>query len=78
MVTVEELAKVIKAALPYEINLEGINEASDLRSDIGLNSIGMLYVAMIIEEKYGVQFSNEDFPKLLKVSDVIAKIEGRL
>ncbi|MBE6681659.1 MAG: acyl carrier protein [Ruminococcaceae bacterium] len=78
VITVDELKNVLKTALPYEINLEGINEESDLRKDVGLNSIGMLYVAMILEEKYSVQFSNEDFPKLNKVADVIAKVEGRL
>lgn len=78
MVTVDELVNVLKTALPYEINLDGVTGESDLRKDVGLNSIGMLYVAMILEEKYSVQFTNDDFPKLIKVADVIAKVEGRL
>ena len=33
-------------------------------------------LAMALEEEFGLSLTNDDFPKLLTVSDVIARIEG--
>ncbi len=77
MVTLEELKAVLEAVFPEEFSLEGVMLESDLKKDVGLNSIGLLYMAMVLEEKYGVSFSNDDFVKMNTVADVIAKIEGK-
>ena len=42
-----------------------------------INSIGMLYMAMAIEEEFGIKFQNEDLTKLTTVGDVIACIEAK-
>lgn len=77
MVTIEELKSVLETVFPEEYNLSAVTADSDLKKDIGLNSIGLLYMAMILEEKYGVSFSNEDFTKMNTVADVIMKIEEK-
>ena len=77
MVTVDELKAVLETVFPDEYNLSGITPESDLKKDVGLNSIGLLYMAMVLEEKYNIQFSNEDLTELNTVADVIARIEGK-
>lgn len=76
MVSLDELKSVLEAVFPEEFDLSGVTMESDLKKDVGLNSIGLLYMAMVLEEKYGVSFSNDDFVKMNTVADVIAKIEG--
>lgn len=78
MVTIEELKDVFKTVFPEDIAVDNITENANLREDIGMNSISLLYMAMVLETKYNIQFSNEDFEKLNTISDVISKIEGRV
>lgn len=78
MTTFERLIKVFNAVFEDELNLDSITETSDLREDIGINSIGMLYMAMALEEEFQIKFKNEDFAAIHTVSDVIACVEGKL
>ncbi len=77
MTTYERLIKVFNAVFEDDVDLSALNENADLREDIGINSIGMLYMAMAIEEEFGVKFTNDDFPSMKTVADVIACIEGK-
>ena len=58
-----------------EIDVNGISEETRLIEDLGMNSIGLLYMAMAVEEEFSVSFTNEDFAILHTVGDVIRKIE---
>ena len=77
MTTYERLIKVFNAVFEDDVDLSALNENADLREDIGINSIGMLYMAMAIEEEFGVKFTNDDFPSMKTVADVITCIEGK-
>ena len=63
---------------------EGNMDVSDLKSesrlieDLGMNSIALLYMAMTVEEEFGIRFENQDFESLRTVGDVVALIESRL
>ena len=77
MTTYERLIKVFNAVFEDDVDLSDVTESADLRDDIGINSIGMLYMAMAIEEEFGVKFTNDDFPNMKTVADVIACIENK-
>lgn len=77
MSTFERLIKVFNAVFEDEVNTESVKPEDSLREDIGINSIGMLYMAMALEEEFGVKFNNADFQKIKTVSDVIECIEGK-
>lgn len=77
MNVLEELKELFKTVFSEEISVDSVTENARLREDIGMNSISLLYMAMVLEEKYNVQFSNDDFMTLFTVSDVIKKIESR-
>ena len=54
--------------------LENFNEEANLFSDLGLTSIGMLYMVIAIEETFGIRFDNvgmNDFSTLGSVVDYI-------
>lgn len=77
MTTFERLVKVFNAVFEDEISTDSVKPDASLRDDIGINSIGMLYMAMALEEEFGVKFTNEDFINVKTVSDVIDCIEKK-
>ena len=77
MNTFERLIKVFNVVFEENVDTNTVTPESSLREDIGINSIGLLYMAMAAEEEFGIKFSNEDFTKIQTVADVIACIEGK-
>ena len=78
MTLIDELKEIFTTVFGNELNVSGLCEQSDLRKDLGMNSVHLLYMAMVLEEKYSIRFDNSDFEKINKVQDVINKIEGTL
>ncbi len=78
MNTLERLLKVCNAVFDGEINVDGITPESSLREDIGINSIGLLYMAMALEEEFEIKFTNDDFADIATVGDVISVIEKKI
>lgn len=77
MNTLERLKKVLDNVFEGEINSSSLTEASSLSDDVGMNSIGMLYMAMGIEQEFGVRLTNADLPELITVGDLIRKVEEK-
>lgn len=77
MSTFERLVKVFERVFGEDINTAHVAPEANLITDVGMNSIGFLYMALALEEEFGVKFSNEDFQGLVTVADVIACIEGK-
>ena len=78
MNTFERLKQVCAAVFEGEIDISAITPESSLREDIGINSIGILYMALAIEEEFGIKFTNDDFVDITKVSDVVAIIDKKV
>ena len=77
MQTLERLVKVFRVVFEENIDPAQITMEANLREDIGMNSIGLLYMAMAIEEEFGIKFKNEDFMGIQTVADVVAVIESK-
>ena len=77
METLERLIKVVRVVFEDEINTEDLTQESSLREDLGMNSIGLLYMAMAVEEEFGIKFNNQDFAAIVTVADVVACIESK-
>lgn len=77
MNTYERLLQVFDAVFEGEISTDNITLTSSLREDVGINSIGMLYMAMALEEEFGVKFTNEDFIRIQTVEDVVQCLESK-
>ena len=69
----KELIKLANTSDPE--GLEKCSEESDLRSDLGLTSIGVLYLAISIENTFELEFNDASFDDFNKVKDVIDYIE---
>ena len=77
MDTIERIIKVFENVFEDEIDINSVKPDANLVTDIGMNSIGMLYMAMALEEEFGIKFSNSDFDMLNTVSDVATLIENK-
>ena len=75
---IERLIKVFNAVFEDTVDPKAITVDASLREDMGINSIGLLYMAMAVEEEFGIKFKNEDFAAICTVGDVIACIESKL
>ena len=78
MTTFERLIKVFNVVFEDDISSDTIKMDADLRNDVGVSSIGMLYRAVALEEEFEIKFSNEDLKNVTTVADVVACIEGKL
>ena len=55
--------------------LDSCKEESNLRGDLGLTSIGVLYLAISIEQTFEIEFGDTSFDDFNTVKDVIDYIE---
>ncbi len=53
------------------------DESTDLRTGLGLNSIGMLYTIIAIEENFSIRFENVAMGDFQTVGDVVEFIESK-
>lgn len=69
----KELIKLANTTSPE--SLDNCSEESDLRGDLGLTSIGVLFLAISIEQEFGIVFGDNSFDSFEKVKDVVDYIE---
>ena len=73
---IEKLKDLINFAMPNKADvIEKCTEDSNLTTDIGLNSVGLLYIVIAVEEFFKVSFENVSFDDFQTVRDVIDYIE---
>ena len=77
MTTMERIVKVFCVVFENEIDPAGVKADAALLGDLGMNSISLLYMAMAIEEEFGIKFQNDDFATLITVGDVVNCIERK-
>lgn len=81
--TREEIIEKLKLILKYTVSnfdelLPKITENSNLYTDLGLSSVGMLYIVIAIEEMFNVKFDNVNFDDFKIVGDVVDYISEKI
>ena len=72
----EKLAEVMQMVMGDRLpDISTLNEGSSLVNDLGLNSVGVLYIVIAIEEFFGVEFENVGFSDFETIGDVLNYIE---
>lgn len=67
----------IKKMFAEKIKMENPDPNTDLKT-LGLDSLDLVELIMDIEEKFGVEFNNDELMNLTTISDVYAAIEKKL
>lgn len=71
---IEEKLKELLKEIDDEIDTDHFTKDSLLKEEVGLSSVAMLYMAVSIENEFGVDLSNEDLSKLKSIGDVVEMI----
>lgn len=72
MATIEKLKEIILKVMP-DINVDGVNEETKLVDDLQFDSLGIMMLAMALEDEFGVHF---DGPvQFVTVGDVIKYLD---
>ena len=75
----EKLGEVMLLAAPNsQIDVANLDESSNLMTDVGLSSVGVLYVVIAIEEFFNIRFDNVGFGDFKTVGDVVNYIEKKI
>ena len=75
----EKLLDVMKIAMPGDaLDATTLTEQSNLVNDLGLSSVGVLYVVIAIEEYFDIRFNDVGFADFKTIGDVINYIENKV
>lgn len=70
----EELIELVKENLDIDVEEVDFDKAI---SDYDIDSIDMLDFIMAIEDKYDIEFSDDELDEIEKFSDVVSLIESK-
>lgn len=73
MAIFDEIREIIASKL--SVDPDNIKPESSFTDDLGADSLDLADLMMAIEERYELEFSNEDTEKFKTVGDVAAAIE---
>ena len=68
----EEFVEILKG----KASVKEIESTSDLRS-LGIDSLDLVEIIMDVEDKFGIQFENDELNKFVTVDDVVKAIEAK-
>lgn len=60
-----------------DVKPEEITEETNIRTDLALDSLSLLNLAVAIESEFGLEVTDEDAMKLESVRDVLDLIESK-
>ncbi len=74
-----KLKDVLQMAMPSsEIDVNTLTEDANLINDLGLSSVGVLYIVIAIEEFFNIRFDDVGFADFKTIGDVVDYIEKKL
>lgn len=75
---IEAKLKELLYEIDDEIDIESVNADSLLKEDVGLSSVAMLYMAVSIENEFGIDLSGANMNEVKTVGDVVELISQYL
>ena len=72
----EKLKGIFKIVVNNGVDVNSVTEESNIALDLGVNSIGQLYMAIAIEKEFDVDMADVAPSNLKTVADVIDYIEN--
>lgn len=71
----EKLKEIFKTVIDANKDFTNINEDTNIVKDLGVNSVGLIYLLMAIEEVFDIDMSDVSFNTFEKIGDVIEYIK---
>jgi len=64
-------------SLEKKSNAKDVKAETELRN-LGIDSLDLVEIVMDLEEKYKIQFSNDELNNFITVNDVVKAVESKL
>ena len=75
---IEKLKEIFQLVINNGVSLDDVSESADVTNDLGVNSIGLIYMAVAIEKTFNIDMSNVSINTFKTVKDVVDYIENGL
>ena len=75
---IEKLKEIAELTVQDPAILANMTEDSDLNTDLGLSSVGLLYIVIAIEEMFNIRMDDVSFGDFKTVGDVVDYIVKKL
>jgi len=74
----EKLKGIFKVIIQKDADEEKITLDSSILTDLGVNSVGLIYFVIAIEETFGIDMSDVTFNTFKTINDVVVYIKKKL
>ncbi len=71
----EKLKEIFKMVVSSKVDLSKVTYENDIVRDLGINSVGVLYMAIAIEKVFNVDMTQTSVTSFNTVGDVVSFIE---
>lgn len=75
---IEKLKKIFQLVVHNGTSVDNITEDSVIMTDLGVDSVGLIYLAVAIEKTFGIDMSEVTTNTFKTIGDVINFIEERV
>lgn len=72
----DKLINIFNIVINRSVDVSKINIDSKIVEDLGVNSIGLIYLAVAVEEEFDVDMSKASLESFKTIKDVINYING--
>ena len=72
---IEQLKHIFRTVIDENKDFSNVTEDTNIIKDLGVNSVGLIYLLMAIEETYDIDMSDVTFSTFEKIKDVIKYIQ---
>ena len=70
-----KIIEIYENIVGEEVDKEKFTLSSNIKEDLGINSVGLLYLIVDIENKFDVVLHNQSIEKFVTLDDVVTYIE---
>lgn len=74
----DKLVEIVSESLEDDSIKERVNMDTNIFTDLNMNSIAMIYIAMAIEDTFSIKINNDDVKNNLTVRDWVNYIINRM
>lgn len=73
-----KIIEIYENIVGEEVDKEKFTLSSNIKEDLGINSVGLLYLIVDIENKFDVALHNQSIEKFVTLDDVVTYIEENI
>ena len=73
-----KLKEIFRLVINNGVNVDDADTKTNIMLDLGVNSVGLIYISIAIEQTFGIDMGEVTFTTFKTVDDVIDYIEERI